>query len=277
MKKMWAVKGFVGGFVGAVAALVILAGMVQQAQATALTAERSTPEVAGRYFSLTQGSNIVYAGSIIVVNSSGTAEAATDAASKKVVGRCERTSDNTGANYSATKVIEVKAGVFRWVNGDTFTDANIGDLAYIEDDQTVQKGASATHDIIAGTIVDVDSDGVWVNTYNIGANGAASVTTLAASGAATLGSTLSVAGASTLGALTTTGATTLGGTTVAITNNATVAGTIVGSSTIAATGYKIGAVSGYGSVVTNAGTGYTNLWFFGGGLLTNVIFTGTMP
>jgi hypothetical protein len=125
--------------------------------------------------------------------------------------------------------------------------------------------------------VDVDSDGVWVNTYRIGANGAASVTTLAASGAATLGSTLSVAGATTAAALTTSGTTTLGGTTVAITNNATVAGTLVGSSTIAATGFKIGSVSGYGTVVTNKGTGYTNLWFFSGGLLTNITFTGNMP
>jgi hypothetical protein len=271
------------GMVSASVALMVLIGMVlfsgtvPQAQAAALTAERDTPEIGGESFDFTQGSNVIYAGAIVVINSAGTAEAGTDAASKRVVGRCERTQDNTGVNYKAARTIRVKTGVFRWVNGGSFTDANIGDLAYISDDQTVTTGASASQDIIAGTIVDVDSDGVWVNTYRIGANGAASVTTLAASGAATLGSTLSVAGATTAAALTTSGTTTLGGTTVAITNNATVAGTLVGSSTIAASGFKIGSVSGYSGIATNKGTGYTNLWCFSGGVLTNVTFTGNMP
>jgi hypothetical protein len=101
-------------------------------------------------------------------------------------------------------------------------------------------------------------------------------TTLTVSGSGTIGGTLAVTGV-----LTPAGG--LGGATVAVTNNATVAGTlavtgaITGSSTVAATGYKIGAVSGTTGIQTNSGTGYTNLWMFSGGLLTNVSFTGTMP
>ena len=48
-------------------------------------------------------------------------------------------------------------------------------------------------------------------------------------------------------------------------------------STVAASGFKIGAVDGMSGIKTNSGTGYTNLWYFSGGLLTNVSFTGTMP
>ena len=265
------------GMVSASVALMVLIGMVwfggtvPQAQAAALTAERDTPEIGGESFDVTQGSNVIYAGAIVVINSAGTAEAGTDAASKRVVGRCERTQDNTGVNYKAARTIRVKTGVFRWVNGGSFTDANIGDLAYISDDQTVTTGASASQDIIAGTIVDVDSDGVWVNTYRIGANGAASVTTLAASGAATLGSTMSVAGAATLSSTATIGGAATCGSTL------TVTGAVVCVSTVQANGFKIGAVSGYSGIATNKGTGYTNLWCFSGGVLTNVTFTGNMP
>lgn len=202
--------------------------------ATAATAEVDTPARSGDLIVLVQGSNVVYAGTLVCVDSSGLVEHATDAASKKVIGRAEVTQDNTGSSYSATKTIKVRRGIFRWTNGDSFTDANIGDLAYVEDNQTVQTGASASSDIIAGVIIDVDSDGVWVDTHDIGSQGAGSVTTIAASGAATLGSTLSVAGASTL-----TGAATLQSTAniagaATLSNNLSVAGasTLTGAASI---------------------------------------------
>jgi hypothetical protein len=251
---------------------VMLCLFARMAQATALTAERDTPQRRGAGYSFTQGSNVIYAGAMVAINSSGKAVAASDSASLKVVGRAKATQDNTGSSYSATRTIEVEAGVFRWENDGSFTDANIGDLAYVKDDQTVDTAANRSQDIIAGVIVDTDSSGVWVDTHDIGSQGAGSVTTLATSGAATLGSTLSVAGGSTLG-----------GTTVAVTNNATVGGTlavtgaITGSSTVGATGFKIGTVIGLTGIQTNAGTGYTNLWMFSGGILTNVSFTGSMP
>ena len=43
----------------------------------------------------------------------------------------------------------------------------------------------------------MDSSGVWVDTFDIGSQGAASVTTLAASGAVTVGGTLAVTGVGT--------------------------------------------------------------------------------
>jgi len=183
-------------------AAVALAGIVatvnQNAYGTALSADRSTPEMAGKNISILAASNTFYAGAMLCENGSATAVPAADASGYVCIGKNRTYLDNTGANYSATARVEAQRGVFRWVNGGSFTDANIGDLAYVEDDQTVTTAASATYDVIAGVIVDVDASGVWVDTYAIGGSGAASVTTLAASGAATLGSTLSVAGAATL-------------------------------------------------------------------------------
>jgi hypothetical protein len=94
--------------------------------------------------------------------------------------------------------VNVARGVFRWANGGSFTAANLGDLAFVSDDQTVTTAASATYDVIAGVIVDVDSDGVWVDTFDIGAQGAATPSSLAVSGNATVGGTLGVTGAATL-------------------------------------------------------------------------------
>lgn len=165
----------------------------------AATADLNTLERSGKDIGIYASSNIFYRGTLVCEDGNAVAVPAADASGYCCIGMVAEYLDNTGANYSSTKVLRVKRGVFRWTNGDSFTDANIGDLAYIEDNQTVQKGSSATYDIVAGVIIDVDSDGVWVDSFAIGGSGAASVTTLAASGAATLGSTCDIAGNATVG------------------------------------------------------------------------------
>ncbi|KAK0329991.1 hypothetical protein LTR94_034588, partial [Friedmanniomyces endolithicus] len=61
----------------------------------------------------------------------------------------------------------VKKGQFRWANSaaaDAITRAEIGDPAYIVDDQTVAKTNGGATRSVAGTIRDVDAQGVWVET-----------------------------------------------------------------------------------------------------------------
>ncbi len=190
-------KLFAGSLLAVACVIAILNPFA--ARATALTAPRNTVEVEGQYISLTQASNIIYAGSIVALNSSGVAVPASDASGLSVIGRAEVTSDNTGSTYDSAHVLRVKRGVFRWENGGTFTDADIGDFAYVLDDATVFTAALATNDIPAGLIFDVDSDGVWVDTFSLGGQGAASVAALTASGAANLQSTLAVGGTATIG------------------------------------------------------------------------------
>lgn len=200
-------------------------------RAAALTAERDTPVRDGAYLSLTQGSNTIYAGSMVALDSSGVALPAADASGYIVVGRAERTSANVGADYSATKTITVRRGVFRWANGSSLAAADIGDLAYVSDDQTVASPTGLTHDVVAGLIVDVDASGVWVDCLSVGGQGAASVAALTATGAANLQSTLAVTGNTTIGGtLGVTGAATFSST-LGVTGNATVPALIVLGST----------------------------------------------
>jgi hypothetical protein len=179
----------------AVIALVAWCGF---AKAAALSAERDTPQRLNQYTSLTMASNvIIYAGSLVCVNSSGLAVPAADSSGYAVVGRAEQTVDNRTAVYVATKAIKLAKGVFRWANGDVIAAADIGKIVYVTDDQTVNKTGGGQN-IIAGTVVDVDSSGVWVDTAKVGPVGAATPSSLAVSGGATVGTTLAVTGATTL-------------------------------------------------------------------------------
>ena len=143
------------------AALLIAPALVF---AAALSAERDTPERDGSFVALTQGSNTIYAGSIVAVNASGVAVPGAATVGLSGVGRAERTSVNTGSDYDSTKNILVKRGVFRWASAtNALTAASIGAQAFMVDDQTVGRAAESTNAAL-GRIVNVDSDGVWVDT-----------------------------------------------------------------------------------------------------------------
>jgi len=187
--------------------VLAIAGWMALPAMAALTAARDTPERSGELVAVAVASNtVIFRGAMVAVNSTGYALPAADATGLKVIGRAESTVDNSGTAGDGAKTIVVRRGVFRWTNGDTFTRADVGSLAYVEDDGQVQKAASATYDIIAGLIVDVDSDGVWVDTYTLGSQGNAAVVNIAASGNAavtgnaTVGGTLAVTGNTTIGA-----------------------------------------------------------------------------
>jgi hypothetical protein len=248
----------------------LVAGCAVDGFAAALTAERDTPQRSGESISATMASNvIIYAGGMVALDSNGLAAPAADTAGHKVIGRARATVDNRTAVYSAAKTIAIDRGVFRWANADAIVAADIGQLAYVTDDQTVNQTGGGQA-IIAGAIVDVDAVGVWVDTGKIGPSGAATPSSLAVAGNGTVGGTLAVTGASTL-----TGNTALGGTlsvagTSLLVGNSIVAGTLTGSNAITsatsiqAPQIRVGATTNYFQVVGTA------LQFVCGGV-TNVI------
>ena len=132
---------------------------------TALTADRRTPIRNGdQYEYPVAAATEIFAGSLVVLDSSGNAEPATDAASKIAVGRCDEYVDNS-LGAAAAKVVKVRAGEFLWANSatNTLTKANIGDTVYIVDDQTVD--SLATTSSAAGIMTQIESSGdVWVKT-----------------------------------------------------------------------------------------------------------------
>jgi len=238
----------------AMAAMIVAATIAPAAALTEATSTPYRPGIAGGFI---QASNVVYGGAIAAIDTTtGKIVPATDSTNLMVVGCIRQTSDNGGissANYSVTRKISAQRGVFRWDNGDSYTAADVGQVCYIEDDHTVQKAASATQDIPVGVIVEVDSDGVWVDVTALSKILAGSLGTLTVSGNGTVGGTLDV-----------TGVTTLGGA-VGVT------GALTGSSTLSATGYKIGATAGYSGIVTNISTLSTNVIYYSGGIITNVV------
>ena len=79
-------------------------------------------------------------------------------------GRAEETVDNA-AGAAGDLNVKVRTGVFKWANssaGDLIANTEIGDTAYIVDDQTVAKTNGGATRSRAGKVVFVESDGVWV-------------------------------------------------------------------------------------------------------------------
>lgn len=108
-------------------------------------------------------STTIYQGSLVGLNASGLLVPMTAVATLKCVGRAEETKTSGASGVTMCKVY---AGCFKWANGAApAVAASRGALAYAEDDQTV--GITAGSLSVAGTIEEVVSDGVWVNTDHL--------------------------------------------------------------------------------------------------------------
>ena len=100
-------------------------------------------------------------GIMIAVNTTGSpvlAYKAADAANRRVVGINGDTAAVSGTDFVAY------SGIFLLDNSSVYpvTQAYIGAKCYVEDEQTVStSGGSNT--VVAGTVVDVVSAGVWVH------------------------------------------------------------------------------------------------------------------
>lgn len=131
---------------------------------TALSAARNTPERAGNIIGYPiKGGVKAYLGGIAVLNG-GYAAPGTAATGLIAVGRFEETVDNAAGNNGDASV-RVARGTFKWANsasGDLIAQADVGADCYIVDDQTVAKTSATNTRSVAGKVIAVDSDGVWV-------------------------------------------------------------------------------------------------------------------
>ncbi len=69
--------------------------------------------------------------------------------------------DNSAGSAGALTV-NVRKGLFRFANDGSVARADIGGTAYVVDDQTVADNDGSSTRSVAGTIKDVDADGVWI-------------------------------------------------------------------------------------------------------------------
>lgn len=135
----------------------------------ALTADRHTPMREGTFVEPdVAASTMIYAGAMVALDASGNAVPASDAAGLVVIGRAEDLVDNS-AGDAGDLTVRVRIGVFGFAASGTNAPAaaNVGDLVYVEDDQTVSTDGG-TNSIVAGKLVDVDSDYCWVDTGAFG-------------------------------------------------------------------------------------------------------------
>jgi hypothetical protein len=132
----------------------------------AAIADRNTPARDGNNLSdPVKAATILYAGTIGCLDAAGWLVPGAAAATLVARGRVrERVDNSAGANGDLNG--ECERGVFRFGNsaaGDLITRAEIGDDCYIVDDTTVAKtNPGGNTRSVAGKIVDVDAQGVWV-------------------------------------------------------------------------------------------------------------------
>lgn len=123
---------------------------------TALTHDRNTPRREGELFGFEAGATL-YAGSMACLNAEGKlVPASVTAGLTPVVGVVQRQA------YIGERA-SVRRGVFPFEGkeGDAPSLAQVGSECYAADDQTVQ-ATSASNAPVAGVVMDVNDDGVWI-------------------------------------------------------------------------------------------------------------------
>ncbi|MCO5083076.1 MAG: hypothetical protein M9955_15645 [Rhizobiaceae bacterium] len=109
-----------------------------------------------------KGSTKIWNGAIVVMDS-GLAVPGKTATGLVVLGIATDTVDNTGGDGAAK--VTAERGCFKFANStstDAIAGSEIGKDCYLVDDQTVAKTNGSSTRSVAGKVIDVDSDGVWV-------------------------------------------------------------------------------------------------------------------
>lgn len=121
----------------------------------ALTADRNTKRRDGDLFSF-EAAKTIYAGALVAINADGKAVPAT-ATGTVCAGVAQH-------QAGAGETVLARRGVYNFADAAddaALTRADIGSTVYVADDQTVKKKNSGA-DAVAGIVMDVDADGVWV-------------------------------------------------------------------------------------------------------------------
>lgn len=122
----------------------------------------NTPEKAGGFIEGLVASAIVYAGTLGALDAAGAVVPASNTAGLQVAGRVETLPLKD--TFAIGDTVLLKRGVFALSNSavNALTIANIGDIVYVEDDNTV--ASTSTNLVKAGKLVGLDENGAWVDT-----------------------------------------------------------------------------------------------------------------
>jgi len=131
---------------------------------TALTADRNTRRRNDRELEAhpVKGGVKIYAGALVVLDAAGWAMPGATGVGLFTVGRAD---EQVAAVTNGDAMVRTRRGVLHFANSggaDAITRAEIGDPAYVVDDQTLAKTNGSGTRSAAGIIRDVDAQGVWV-------------------------------------------------------------------------------------------------------------------
>jgi hypothetical protein len=129
-----------------------------------LTADRNTPMKDAELVPVPMAATKIFAGSLVVANASGYAAKGSVATTLTYLGRAEESMDNSAGNAGDKTILVRRNKAFKWKNSgaDPVTQASLGKTCYIVDDETVASTNGANTRSPAGKVIQLDSDGVWV-------------------------------------------------------------------------------------------------------------------
>ena len=126
-----------------------------------LTQDRLTPERAGNLLVLPMAaSSTIFAGSLVAVNGDGFAVPGSTATGLTAAGRAEEAKTN-GVTAGA-EIVRVRRGTFKFANLEADPVTKLLTTCYIADDQTVAATSGTNTRSVAGKVLAIDADGVWV-------------------------------------------------------------------------------------------------------------------
>lgn len=130
-----------------------------------LTAERQTPYIDSELVAVpVAAATVIFLGAIVCLNASGYAVPGQEATGLVCLGRAEQTVNNSAGAAGDLSVLVRRGKAFGWANSalDPVGQAQVGRLCYLEDDQTVSATSNSGARSIAGLVVSVTDDLVYV-------------------------------------------------------------------------------------------------------------------
>jgi hypothetical protein len=131
-----------------------------------LTSDRNTPWQEAELVPVpVAAATKIYAGSLVCANAAGYAVPGSVSPTLTYLGRAERMVDNSAGANGALTVIVRRKKAFLWTNCavDTITQASVGLPCYVYDDGTVAATSANNARSLAGIVLSIESDGVWVD------------------------------------------------------------------------------------------------------------------
>lgn len=129
-----------------------------------LTADRNTLMKEGHLVNApVAAAKKIFAGALVALDASGNVTPGAVATTLKSPGCAQEFVDNSAGAAGDLKVT-FRKGIFKYGNyaSDAITRADIGNPCYIVDDEQVARTNGSNTRSVAGTIHDLDTDGVWV-------------------------------------------------------------------------------------------------------------------